>query len=148
MLDKYERAYLRRVGSKKGIGISFSTPVEVFDWLYVRHEFFLTYKSLSDYLRGSSKGNIVIDNVAMVKREIEIASKYSTIKTKALGRAKLIKLEKGTQTYEYEDGERSGKHEILRGLNAASDVLVGDTGVMVYESGRSWGLPFFVKDKV
>ena len=64
---------------------------------------------------------------------------------KVVGRATLIEKRKedGAQKYELEDG----KVEWITGFPWASNVKVGDTGVLVYRTTPSYGLVFFVKDK-
>ena len=60
-----------------------------------------------------------------------------------IGEATLVKMENGVQTYQYANGEK----ELIWGWNSASNVRVGDRGVMIYESTPSYGLPFFRKGK-
>jgi len=64
---------------------------------------------------------------------------------RVLGRATLVEVRKvdGAQKYEYE----GGKVEWITGRPRASNVKVGDTGVLEYRLGPSWGLIFFVKDR-
>ena len=67
-------------------------------------------------------------------------------KEKVIGRCILVEIREGdyAQKYEYENGDV----EWLSGWNRASNVKVGDKGLMVYRSTPSWGLSFFVKDKM
>ncbi len=66
--------------------------------------------------------------------------------SKLLGRAVLVEIRKedGAQRYELENGG----FEWITGWPRASNVKVGDTGDLVYRTTTSYGLVFFVKDKV
>ena len=64
---------------------------------------------------------------------------------KVIGKCTLVEVRKPdyAQKYEYEDG----KVEWITGWPRASNVKVGDKGTIVYRTGPSYGLMFFVRDK-
>lgn len=98
------------------------------------------WKGRSNYPPGVSGGEWQITGARPLrltprKRESE----------KIVGRCTLVEIRKedGAQRYELDDG----RIEWLTGWPRASNVKVGDTGVMVYRSTPSYGLHFFRKDE-
>lgn len=66
---------------------------------------------------------------------------------KVIENAKLVELIGPTQDQVYRYGSNVTDTIILRGLNKAQHVKVGDTGKLVYQTTRNSGLYYFYKYK-